>query len=241
MKKYILIIVILAQLFILQTVKADVNMLNSKLASDLVTNSQASSLAHADGTNIISNGTIYLIQGSAREPYTSAAAFLSYGFNSWVTVQPATAADLALPFASYTPNGSTQSQPYYVAPRNGSLINDNGTIYLITDGMRAGFSSAAIFNNLGYSFANAVPGDTSFLVALAPINSATIPHPDGTLINDNGTIYIMQNGYRVGIPSMDVLNSWGLKIPEVVNANSYDQAAQQSGVLEARMSNQFGI
>lgn len=201
----------------------------------------SSVIAHANGTNIISNGTIYLIQGDQREPYTSAGDFLSYGFNSWSNVQQANAADLAMPIAMYTQSGTTQSRTYFVAPRNGSLINDNGTIYIITGGLRAGFSSAAIFLDLGYSFSNAISGDTSFLTTLAPINSASISHPDGTVINENGTLYIMQNGYRLGIPSMDVLTSWGLKIPEVVTANSYDIAAQQSGILETKMANQFEI
>jgi hypothetical protein len=197
--------------------------------------------SHPNNTNVISNGTIYLITSGMREPYTSAADFLSYGLNSWATVQPANTADLALPIQSVTLPGTSTTRSFYVAPRNGSLINDNGTVYLITNGLRVGFSSAAVFTGLGYSFTNVASGDTSFLTALAPLNSSTIAHPDGTLINDNGTIYIMQNGYRMGIPSADVFKSWGMKSNEVVKANSYDKAAQQSGVLEMNTMNLLQI
>jgi hypothetical protein len=97
--------------------------------------------------------------------------------------------------------------PSYIPPRNGSLINDNGTIYLISDGQRIGFASAEAFSEFSYSFTNAQPGDTSFLVTQPPVTSSAIAHPDGTVINENGTLYVMQNGYREGVPSMKIFNS----------------------------------
>lgn len=186
--------------------------------------------AHAEYTNIAGpDGTVYRIQSGFRYPYTSAGAFLSYGFNSWSDVVPTTSGDMALSVSSYIP------------PRNGSLINDKGTIYLITDGQRIGFASAQAFLGLGYSFANAQPGDTSFMTSLAPINSSAMAHPNGTLINDRGTIYIMKNNYRAGFPSMEVFNSWGLKMNEAVPANSYDQGVSQAGVVTSRTANQMSL
>jgi hypothetical protein len=198
--------------------------------------------AHANYTNVVGpDGTVYRIEYGARYPYTSAGAFLSYGFNTWSTVLPATTGDLALDLPTYTPSGSTQSRTYFIPPRNGSLINDNGTVYLITNGLRTGFASSQAFLGLGYSFVNAQPGDTSFMVTLAPINSSAMAHPDGTLINDNGTIYLLKNNYRMGFPSMAVFYSWGLKLNEVVPANSYDRSAPVSGILNLRLDNQLSI
>lgn len=198
--------------------------------------------AHAEYTNVAGpDGTVYRIEGSGRYPYTSAGAFLSYGFNRWADVVPATSGDMALSLPQYTPSGSSQLTAYYIPPRNGSLINDKGTIYLITNGQRIGFASSQAFLGLGYSFANAQQGDTSFMTSLAPINNFEMAHPDGTLINDHGTIYIMKNNYRAGFPSMEAFNSWGLKMNEVVPANNYDQAAQQAGVVTNRMANQMSI
>jgi len=51
----------------------------------------------------------------------------------------------------------------------------------------------------------------------------------------------MKNNFRAGFPSMEVFNSWGLKMNEVVPANNYDQAAQQAGVVTNRMANQMSI
>jgi hypothetical protein len=191
--------------------------------------------------NVLHNGTVYYVDGNSRQPYTSAGAFLSYGFNSWNTVVPATASDLMLPISTYTPSGSTTPVTYFLPPRNGSLINDKGTVYLITNGTRAGFVSSEVFLGLGYSFANVIPGDTSFMTTLTNIDSNTKVHPDGTAINLNGTIWLVKNGARFGVPSMAVFNSWGLKLNEVVNGNGFDSALPQGTVLQTRMANQFGI
>jgi len=198
--------------------------------------------AHADYSNISGpDGTVYRIENGVRYPYTSAGAFLSYGFNHWSDVIPANSGDMALPLYSYTPSGSNSAVTSYIRPRNGSLINDKGTIYLITNGMRTGFASAQAFLGLGYSFANAEPGDTSFMISVATINSSEVAHSDGTLINDRGTIYIMMNNKRAGIPSMEIFNSWGLKMIEVVPANKYDQAATKAGIVSNRMANQLSL
>lgn len=198
--------------------------------------------AHSDYTNVSgSDGTVYRIQNNFRYPYTSAGAFLSYGFNRWADVVPATSGDMALPVSTYTPSGATSPTTYFIPPRNGSLINDKGTIYLITNGLRTGFASADVFLGLGYSFSNAQPGDTSFMVSLSPINSSSIVHPDGTIINDNGTIYLMKDGYRAGFPNMQIFNSWGLKMSEAVPANSHDRSAAKAGVVSNRMANQMSI
>src|SRR3954471_23430340 len=58
----------------------------------------ASAAAHAVGTNISTpDGTVWMITSNGtRRAYTSAGAFLSYGFNSWSQVVPASSEDLAL-------------------------------------------------------------------------------------------------------------------------------------------------
>jgi hypothetical protein len=192
--------------------------------------------------NVVFNGTVYLVNNINRQPYTSAGAFLSYSFNKWIDVVPATSADLSLPLSSYTLPGSSSPVIFYVQPRNGSLINDHGTVFIITNGQRQGFSSAKVFIDLGYSFANVIPGDTSFMTTISPINNTQQSHPAGSVINDRGTLYYMQsNGSRVGIPSMEIFYSWGLKLNEVVKANYYDKVTPTGSALQYRMTNQFGL
>ncbi len=178
--------------------------------------------------NVNYKGTVYYVDGQSRHPYTSAGAFLSYSFNSWPGVRPASAADIALPLSTS-----------FLTPRNGSLINDHGTIYIITNGERAGFASEDVFKNLGYSYSNAAAGDTSFMITLPPIASASAIHPNGTAVNIDGTIYLIDNGKKIGIPNMQVFNSWGFKMNEAVTANSYDRQAPSGAVLNARTADQL--
>jgi hypothetical protein len=104
----------------------------------------------------------------------------------------------------------------------------------MTNGSRAGFTSAAVFTGLGYSFSNVIPGDTSFMNTLAPINSSAISHLPGTLVNQSGTVYLMSSTGKMGIPSLAVFQSWGYSWNNVVPANSYDAAVSMSnGVMPA--------
>ncbi len=200
-------------------------------------------VTHPDGTNVKSvDGTVYRISGGARYPYTSAGAFLSYGYNSWADVQIANAADMALSIPTCTKSGTDTQQPCYIVPRDGSLINDNGTIYIITDNYRIGFATAPVFINLGYSFTDALPGDTSFLTALAPLNTDQMAHPSGTVINDNGTICVIASPFRTGtgssnkkcFSSLADMNSWGIRNYEILPANNFDRQLPMGGVVPAR-------
>jgi hypothetical protein len=182
--------------------------------------------------NVVEKGTVYLVWGDLRQAYTSAGAFLSFSFNKWADVVPATPNDLAQPIANGQP---------FIPPRDGSLINDHGTVYIIINGLRAGFSSESVFRGLGYSFGNVIAGDTSFMVTLAPINSANQRHPWGTIVNQDGTLYLLSDDDKIGIPSLSAFYSWGFKLEEVIPANSYDRSLQQTGILYPRDFNQFDI
>src|SRR5450631_2288673 len=101
----------------------------------------AHAAAHAAGANVSSSdGTVWMIMpDGTRRAYTSAGAFLSYGFNSWSQVVPASADDLALPAGSS-----------FIPPQDGSIIcsdrgSDKGTCYEVSGGMKFGFTSAAVF------------------------------------------------------------------------------------------------
>lgn len=187
--------------------------------------------AHSVGTNVEIGGTVYRIMPNGyKAAYTSAGAFTSYKFNSWGSVVPANAVDMSLPTSSA-----------FIPPRNGSLINDNGTVYLITDGQRVGFANEQAFLGLGYSFDYVYAGDTSFLSTLAPITNANQQHPNGTLINDNGTIYIMHKGGRAGFPSLAVLDSWGYWLEDVVPANDHDRQSPLVTTVHTRSAGELNF
>jgi hypothetical protein len=175
------------------------------------------------GSNILIDGTIYYLDPSGtKRPYTSAGGFLSFGFNSFKTVLTPNQDEISLPTGTF------------VYPMDGSLINDHGTIYAITQGKRAGFTKASVFLGLGYKWGNVLQGDTSFMNVLSPIDSTTQAHVPGTLISDHGTVYLLGTTGKLGIPSPDVFNSWGYSFAKVVSANSFDESIPMSGVMPER-------
>jgi len=195
----------------------------------------AQAQVHAAGTNVSdSSGTVWMIMpDGTRRAYTSAGAFLSYGFNSWGAVVPASAEDLALPQGSFIP------------PQDGSIIcsdrgADKGTCYEISGGQKFGFTSAAVFTGLGFSFTNSMPGDVSWMTAGSTlINNTTSAHLPGTLVNNNGTVQLMGNTGLLGIPDVTTFNSWGYSFGKVVPANAADKAMTQTGVMAARVAGQL--
>lgn len=197
----------------------------------------ASSASQSLGTNISgSDGTIYTItqenNTTVRRPYTSAGAFLSFGFNNWGNVLKATADDLALPVGSFIP------------PRDGSIIcsdrgTDKGTCYLITESKRAGFTSAEIFSKLGFDFKTVLVGDVSFLNTSTNIDSDSQAHRPGTLVNKDGTVFFVSPTGLLGIPDWASLLSWGYSQQDIIPANTADRTTSVAGTLNAKQPGQI--
>jgi hypothetical protein len=187
---------------------------------------------HEAGTNVIDeSGTVYrIMDATERRPYTSAGAFLSYGFNSWSNVVVASPDDMNLQIGSFIP------------PQDGKIIcsdrgTDKGTCYLISDGDKLGFTSATVFASQGFSFGRALYGDTSFLPRGGNIGmyaNQVESHHSGTLINLKGTIYLVTSNGIKGFPDMSTFESWGYTLDQVVPANVPDQSFSIVGLVQLR-------
>jgi hypothetical protein len=196
----------------------------------------ASAAAHAEGTNVSkSDGTVGMIIGGQFRPYTSAGAFLTYGFNSWGSVVAANADDLALPTGSF------------IAPQDGKIFcatetkgtDVKGECSLITGGQKAAFTSAAVFTGLGFSFSRAQYGDSSFLAKTSNVDNTTAAHRAGVLVNNNGTVQLVGATGLLGIPDIATFNTWGYSFSDVVPANAADKTMSQTGVMAARVAGQL--
>jgi len=182
------------------------------------------------------DGTVWFITTDMhRRPFTSAGAFLSYGFLSWSQVRPADSTVTALPTGAF------------IAPQDGRIFcatatkgsDVSGECSLITGSMKAAFTSAAVFTAQGFSFSRAFYGDSSFLTKTSNIDNGSAQHRPGVLINNSGTVQLVVSGGLWGVPSLDVFNSWGWSFADVVPANSADTALTQTGVIPARMPGQL--
>ncbi|TSA46107.1 hypothetical protein D4R52_01165 [bacterium] len=100
------------------------------------------------GTLINDSGKIYLIAQNGRAPFSTPAIFYSYGYD-FSAARLAGPEDLKLQ--------ELAPLPY----RDGALVNDRGTIYLISNGTKFGFQTWNGFTSRGYEIKTAVSGDTS--------------------------------------------------------------------------------
>lgn len=174
--------------------------------------------AHTMGQNIKGeDGTVYFINKSGqRRAYTSAGAFLSYRFNIWKNIIPATTGDMALPLGDPVP------------PRDGSIIcsdrgADKGTCYVISEGKKVGFPSKAIFLAQGYKFEKALSGDVSFLETKDPITNGSSAHAPGAWINWDGTVYVVAGLWLSGVSDINTLESWGVNFVDIVPVTEGDK------------------
>lgn len=197
----------------------------------------AHAAAHAVGTNVkSSDGTIWMIMpDGTRRAYTSAGAFLSYGFNSFSSVVDANADDLALAAGSFIP--PQDGKIFCATETKGSDVK--GECSLVTGGMKAAFTSASVFTGLGFSFSRAQYGDSSFLAKSSNIDNTTAAHRPGVLVNNNGTVQLVGTNGLLGIPDLATFNSWGNSFADVVPANAADKAMTQTGVMAARQPGQL--
>ncbi len=104
---------------------------------------------HPEGALVSDNsGTVWWILAGQRQGFASLTVFNSYGF-SFSRVVPANAADLSLP-----------SGPL-VNFRDGTLVQDGSAYYIISDGFKLPFASAASLTNEGYQLSNVIAASLS--------------------------------------------------------------------------------
>lgn len=190
--------------------------------------SNSTSLAFTNIKLVIEGETYYVIKDNKRYGVTNPGILFSYGLEFKDGV-PATAADNAIP---YTEN---------LKPGDGALVKKPGdsTVYLIFDNSKHGFTSELVFNALGYSFSNVLEVTANELDAL-PIGTVVadpnIARPNGTFIDQDGTIFRVSENKKFGIPSMEVYNSFNLdnSFAHVVLANAQDRLLSLGSVLNFR-------
>src|SRR4051812_29210655 len=95
-----------------------------------------------------SDGTVWFITSDMqRRPFTSAGAFLSYGFLSFSQVKTADANVTALPSGAFI--APADGKIFCATETKGSDVK--GECSLITGGQKAAFTSAEVFTGQGFS------------------------------------------------------------------------------------------
>jgi len=112
-----------------------------------------------------------------------------------------------------------------------SLINDNGTFYLIIDNQRQGITSPSLLYSYGLEFKDATPATSADLsLSLGPL---LLP-ADGSLVKSlkDQTSYLISNSQRYGFVSSSVFTALGFKFSSVLTITDPElQALPLSAVL----------
>lgn len=105
----------------------------------------------------------------------------------------------------------------YGAKPLGTLIKHNGTLYLITENGRAGFPSVPVFLSYGYSIDSAVEAsDFDMRLPEAPV----LRYRDGTMVSDNGTVYLIFAGKKYGFSSWSSFANRGYLQSAIIFGNT---------------------
>ncbi|MFA4845877.1 MAG: hypothetical protein WC654_04940, partial [Patescibacteria group bacterium] len=167
-------------------------------------------------------GAIWLIQYNERRPITSRAAFFSrFNVNTVVAVSGTT--------LEQYPVGDPISFANYSL-----LRSPGGTVYLLVDDTRRGFTSQEAFRSLGFNPDEIVDvswDDLDVYTEATPISVETV-YPQGALLQDNttGGVFYVENGEKHPIVSREILaNQFADKIivpvdPE--NLDSYERGEE---------------
>jgi len=165
---------------------------------------------------------IYLIQDGLKRKFVQMSALLSrYDINKVIQVN---ASDL-----DQYPDGKL------IKFSNYSLLSSpKGTVYLLVDETLRGFTSAAVFKALGYSFGSLPKINLSDYPVGPAIASASETHPDGALVLDGKTVWWVSNGTRMGFESEAVFKTYNFSFKNVVKANASDLSLPQGPLVKFR-------
>lgn len=155
---------------------------------------------HPDGTLVKGSGPgVYRIESGRLRPLPGMSVLSTWGTTSEIVgVSNASLLQYATPHAGF---------------RDGTLIQVSGepAVFIISDGRRRPFSSAVVFEGLGYEWGDIVKvsrSETGIHPVGQPVQ-ATSKHPNGTLLKGSGAaVYWLEDGHRRGIPSMRIFSTW---------------------------------
>ena len=179
------------------------------------------------------NPQVYLVEPEGLYAFSSYYGYQLYSGqgHSKITVLPGTTSSNYTMLPGLTAEGrvnvaSGNGQPYVP----GTLVNSNGTIYLIIKGYQVPFINYAAFTGLGYSRKNVINADLtgSGLTQTPGITSAAVSHTWGSWVNYKGTIYYCSEQGLIPAPDLATFYADQGYLGLVVPANKYDIAIIQS-------------
>lgn len=105
---------------------------------------------------------------------------------------------------------------------SGTLVVDNGTVYLIYRDEKIGFANEAAFLDSGFKWSSVIYGSTSGIPLSYIVTNGTYSHPWGSWVQNGKTIYFRHEDGLIPVTTMEIFRNNGGKTSLLVPANKYD-------------------
>ncbi len=168
-------------------------------------------MIYPDGTLITSrkDKKVYLVENRRRREISSDNLLKALGYKKEDVVL---VTDDEL---NHFPKGKNLVYP------DNTLVRADGspTVYLIKDGKRKEFTSAVLFEKLGYRWNDIINTDASELESYP--KEGRVLYPDGTLIKSTAspTVYLLENGRKKKILSLTLFKKRGYRWNDVISVS----------------------
>jgi len=159
------------------------------------------------GVLFADRGVIYQVSGGKKYGFTSADVFLGQGFN-FTMVKPGNLSSLS---------EGTAIKNAGAKHLDGTMLRSaNGTVWTWDNGVAKAFPSAAIFFSHGGGFAEVVNANASDSYSTQQL----MTYKTGALINDNGSVWAVNQKTKMGFPSAQCFLGFGFNFSFVFNGDT---------------------
>ncbi len=167
---------------------------------------EGDSPAWGDGVLFADKAVIYQVSDGKKYGFTSAEVFLGQGFK-FEMVKNGNLSKLV--------EGKAISQAG-AKHLNGTLLNSNGMIWTWEDSEAKAFPSEAVFFSHGGNYTQVVAANSNDKYSELDIMS----YRTGTLINDSGAVWVIDEGKKLGFPSVGCFLGFGFNFSFVLNGST---------------------
>lgn len=117
---------------------------------------------------------------------------------------------------------------------SGTLLLQNGTVYMVYRGKKSGFGNYEVFQNFGFTEENTTPSDLTQLPDTGHvISNANVSHPWGSWLASGGNMYFRHQDGLIPVPSLEIMAANGGRGGWLVPANSHDLVLPQLPAMQA--------
>lgn len=114
---------------------------------------------------------------------------------------------------------------------NDTLLLDSGTIYLVMNGAKHGFTSMAAFSGLGYTVRNLEKRSSTGISNGYVLNNPNMSHVAGSFVKSGQTVYFVDEKGLIPIPTWGIYLSNKGSSNQILTANASDLAKQQLNLM----------